>query len=374
MRPEPDDTSIRLPITFDYKGGRGAAKKGNIILAIVLVIISIVLTVFMLRGDGGIAKKALIVSAIWLLVIMFIRFRIMHERVFSDAYEALKEIDNIPSTDSFWTIYEIDSTYPYICHFKDGKSGIFVRLEKDVVVGKGEDVLFKHFDAISEAYNIAGSCSINMCQIDYMDNVGNDSRLASLYEDLNDCENPDMKDAMLSIYANLQDEMSRDYASFDVYLFTCKGKEDRLWINTKRIVDKMLNGNYLTFRALDIDGIRTTCMALFNLTDFSAIEACESIFSTSRHRGIVPIKVEHINGEVTELNKTQAQLKEEARERALQAEEAKRNKKKRGKVAKPASSEVTKSSNKNSGGSQTGVSTSQNTSDTANQGYKYDFT
>ena len=33
MQPQPGDYSISLPITFDYKGGRGENKKGKVILA-----------------------------------------------------------------------------------------------------------------------------------------------------------------------------------------------------------------------------------------------------------------------------------------------------------------------------------------------------
>lgn len=331
MRPEPEDTTVRLPVTFDYHGGRSDNKKGNIIFAIVLFVIAILLTIMTARGESPTGNKFLIIAVTWVVVTFFVRFKIMREKTFSDAYETLKEIDNIPGTDSFWNIYEIEGEYPYICHFKDGKSGIFIRLEKDVVVGKSEDVLFKHFDAISEAYNLAGSSNINMCQIDYMDNVGNDARLQGLYEGLNDCENHDMKEALLSMYSNLQEEMSHNYASFDVYLFTCKGKTDQLWYNVKSIVDRLLCGNYLSFKALDIDGVRTTCMAIFNLNEFSAIEACENVVSTQRYRGIVPIKVEHYDGSVTDINKTQQQLREEVAERARLAEEAKRNKGRRGK-------------------------------------------
>lgn len=45
MTPQPGDTSINLPITFDYKGGRGENKKGKIILSIADVLLTIIFTV-----------------------------------------------------------------------------------------------------------------------------------------------------------------------------------------------------------------------------------------------------------------------------------------------------------------------------------------
>lgn len=323
MRPEPDDTTIRLPVTFDYHGGRADNKKTNIITGIVLFVVAIVLTVLFIRNSqAGIVLKVVEIAVTWVLLSVFVRFKLLRESTYSDAYEALKEVDNIPDTDSFWNIYEIDDEYPYICHFKNGMAGVFVRLEKDVVVGKPADLSYIHYEAISDAYNAAGSLNINMVHIDYMDNVGNDARLRSLYDSLDNCENPDMKEAMLSIYANLQDDMSQYYASYDVYLFTTKLKQDQLWYNVKLVIDRLLGGNYLSYSALDIDGVRTTCVALFNLTEFSAKEACENIFKGNKIRGIVPIRVENLDG-IKELNKTQEQIRQER----LEAEREKLNKK-----------------------------------------------
>lgn len=327
MKPEEGQSTISLPITFDYNGGRGDRKKGNIIVAIVVTVIVILVTIGIIRNNQmPIGTKLLWLGGLYLLSMLLIRFRILKEATYSDAYETLKEIDYTPNTDSFWNIYEIDGSYPYVCHYKDGKHGIFVRMEKDVVVGKPANVDFLHYDAISEAYNLAGSLNMNMCQIDYMDNVGNDPRLRKLYENLQDVDNPDLKEMMLSIYSNLQDEMSKDYASFDVYLFTAGGNPRQLEYNVKLCIDRLLGGNYLTYKTLDIEGIRSTCMALFNLTEFSALDACDNIFKNTTFKGIVPIRVEHIDS-TEELNKTQEELRIE-REARLQAEaEAKRNKK-----------------------------------------------
>lgn len=328
MRPEKEDNTIRLPVTFDYHGGRADNRKSSIIVGLVLFVITVILTVLFLRNENsGLVTKLIEVILVWVCFSLFLRFRLLKESVYSDAYETLKEVDNIPDTDSFWKIYEIDDEYPYVCHFKNGLAGIFIRLEKDVVVGKPDDVAFTNYEAISEAYNAAGSLSINMVHIDYMDNVGNDARLRGLYDSLEDCESQDMKELMLSIYANLQDNMSQYYASYDVYLFTTKLKKEQLWYNVNSIIEHFLSGNYLSYSALDIDGIRNTCMALMNLTEFSAIEACENAIKQTTHKGIVPIRLETLDG-VKVLGKTQEQIKQEQIEAERAKLERKRNRKK----------------------------------------------
>lgn len=312
MKPEPDDTTINLPITFDYSGGRGDNKKGDILASIVLTVLFLLFFIGTIRNnEKEWYMKIVICLAIFIAYSMFIRFKIFREKTYSDAYESLKEINFTPSTDSYWGIYEIDLFYPYICHFKDGKKGVYLKLEKDVVVGKPETIMFDHFDGISDAYNLAGSLNINLCHIDYMDNVGNDSRILGLYNELENCENADLRDIMLSIYSNLQVEMSHDYASFDVYLLTTRGRVDQLWYNVQMICDRFLRGNYLSYKILDLEGVRSTCMAVLNLKEFSAVEACENIFKGNSHRGIVPIKVEHLDGEITIINKTQKQIAED---------------------------------------------------------------
>lgn len=329
MIPDVNDRTIRLPVTFDYNGGRGDKLKGNILTVVITLVLSIILIVGICRNvDMTVAGKVVGVAVIVVLVNVFLRFKVLHELTYSDAYETLKELDNQPSSRSLWSIYSIDDEYPYICHYLDGKHGIFVRLEKDVVVGKPDDISFIHYEAISEAYNLAGSLNMNMCHIDYMDNVGNDPRLKQLYESLNDCDNPDLKELMLSVYANLQSEMSMDYASFDVYVFTSRGNPAQLYYNVKQCVDRLLNGNYLSYKALDSEAIRTTCMAIFNLNEFSAADACANIFKENTYRGIIPIRVEHIDS-VEEINRTQEQIRADNLARQQAEMEAKANKHKR---------------------------------------------
>lgn len=325
MKPQPDDLTIKLPVTFDYHGGRADNKKSNILVTLVLTVLLIILEIGFARNDSmEWYIRIVICIGLFTLYALFLRYRVFKERVYSDALETLKEIDYTPSSSSFWGIYDIDSEYPYICHFRDGKKGIFIKLEKDVVVGKPDTIMYDHFEAVSDAYCLAGSLNINLAQIDYMDNVGNDPRMQNLYDDLEDCENEDMRDIMLSIYANLQDEMSNDYASFDVYLLTTRTKVSQLWYNAQMICERLLTGNYLTYKVLDSDGIKSTVTALMNLEEFSVLDACEDVLkSVSMTRSIVPISVEHSGGEVTKLGKTQEEIVKEKEEKERLEQEKK---------------------------------------------------
>lgn len=322
MTPQPGDTSINLPITFDYKGGRGENKKGKIILSIADVLLTVVLTVgCALNENLEIWMRFLLPCIIFYIGLFILRFFVFRELWFSDVYETLKATDYDLKLDQIWQIFDIDFEYPYICYFKNGYKGIFVRMEKDAITGKVGDAQFEHYSAIGDAYNVAHSLNMNIVHIDYMDNVGNDTRMQKLYDDLVFVENPDMQDMLIDIYSNLQDEMSQNYASFDIYLFLTRDKLNNFVYNMQTVCNYMLGGNFITYKVLDRFEISRVCVALFNLHDFSIVEACENVLSGVEHHGVIPIKVKHGDGTEEIFNKTTAEKKVIAAENARKQKE-----------------------------------------------------
>lgn len=337
MQPQPNDRSINIPITFDYKGGRNENKRNKWILAGIIFALSVVFIIGTLMNDNlGTIRRLLIVCLIFYVSLLFLRFFVFKELYYSDIYETLKEMNFTPSVTTIWKIFDIDYTYPYIVYFKNGTKGVFVRMEKDAITGKGENSCFNHYEALSEAYNKAHSAKMDIRHIDYMDNVGNDSRLQALYDNLKDVENPDMEEMLIDIYSNLQKEMSLNYASFDIYLFLTRDRTENFIYNVQQVCGEMLGGNFITYRFLNRTDIRSVCMALFNLHDFSVTDSCEEVLTGEKHGGIVPIRVIRADGTVEELNETQEakriRLAEQARkERELKEAKKDKNKKKKNK-------------------------------------------
>lgn len=322
MTPQPGDTSINLPITFDYKGGRGENKKGKIILSIADVLLTIILTIGCAsNGNLDIWMRFLLPCIVFYIGLFILRFFVFRELWFSDVYETLKATDYDLKLDQIWQIFDIDFEYPYICYFKNGYKGIFVRMEKDAITGKVGDAQFDHYTAIGDAYNVAHALNMNIVHIDYMDNVGNDTRMQKLYDDLVFVENPDMQEMLIDIYSNLQDEMSQNYASFDIYLFLTRDKLNNFVYNMQTVCNYMLGGNFITYKVLDRFEISRVCVALFNLHDFSIVEACENVLSGVDHHGVIPIKVKHGDGTEEVFNKTTAEKKVIAAENARKQKE-----------------------------------------------------
>ena len=322
MIPQPGVRSISIPVTFDYKGGRDENKKGKIILSIADILITLIFTIgCAMNRNFDLWMRILLPCIVFYIGLFILRFFVFRELWFSDVYETLKATDYDLKLDQIWQIFDIDFEYPYICYFKNGYKGVFVRMEKDAITGKVGDAQFDHYNAIGNAYNLAHSLNMNIIHIDYMDNVGNDTRMQKLYDDLVFVENPDMQEMLIDIYSNLQDEMSQNYASFDIYLFMTRDKITNFVYNIQSVCDCMLGGNFITYKVLDRFEISRVCVALFNLHDFSIVEACENVLSGVDHHGVIPIKVKHGDGTEEVFNKTTAEKKVIAAENARKQKE-----------------------------------------------------
>lgn len=324
MEPQVGDTSINIPVTFDYRGGRGGNKKNKIIATIaIIVVVGIVCTGLLMNSEMFIYKRLLLAFLVFYVGLVLLRFVIFRELYFSDIYEELLESDLVMDITQIWQIFEVGNEYPYICYYKNGYKGIFVKMEKGTVTGKTIENEFIHYDAIGEAYNLAHALNMNIIHIDYMDNVGKDLRLQHLYENLSEVGNPDMQTMLIDIYNNWQAEMCLNYASYDIYLFLTRDRLESFVYNMQNVVSAMLGGNYITYRVLNRNDLSSLCTALFNLHNFSVNDACEKALVNNTHNDIVPIKVTHTDGSVVILNKTKEEKKFELEERVRKQNEAK---------------------------------------------------
>lgn len=324
MRPRPEDNTIHIPITFDYKGGRGENKKGKIIISILLSVIVIIVAVALFLRDGlELWQKILYSLAVIYVGLALLRYIVFNELYFSDILEVLRKRDYALPRKSVWQIFDIDVEYPYVCYFKSGYKGIFMRMEKDVITGKPDSAMYDHYEAVSDALNLAHSLNMDIVHIDHMGNIGNDTRLRSLYDGVPNMQNPDMQDIMLDIYDHLQEEMSRTYACFDTYLFLTKDSRSNFIYNVQSVCNTMLGGNFITYRALDAEALSIFPRELLNFHEFSYKTSMEEVIENETIGGIVPISLRHADGSVEVFNKTQEEKERERNDSDRRSKEAK---------------------------------------------------
>lgn len=317
MRPKMGQRNIILPITFDYSGGRGAKKGSQKIWSIVLIVIAIIFGIgIIFRKNGLFVLNVAIGLIVAYCIIFIVRFFILKEGNVRNELLAIEKSDYKKDYKSIWGIYEINNTYPYICRFRNGKSGVIVRLNKDVILGKYSESEFEHYEAISDAYNISGGSKIQICHVDYMDNVGMDERLDESFASLGDVENEDIKDLLTDIFTYQKQQMLQRLTEFDVYTFLWTGSDISAWSTVQQILSCLMSANFKSYQVLDESGLRELNESIFNLMDFSVVNAMLGAFDTdsSSAIGVSPIKLIKANGEEVVIQKTREEKLKEARE------------------------------------------------------------
>ena len=327
MRPRPEDEVVRIPLTFDvFRGGSIDDSGRGVWLSVVAIIWLALTTLLIIYAEGW--GKLLFSLLTTYIAIQICRFVIMREIYFKKRRAELVENNYTFDHNIFWDIYDIGELYPYFCRFRNGDTGLFIIFDKDVTVGKGDNDNFYHHEAITNAYQQMVSRNIQCVHIDYMDIVGRDTRMDSLFEVARDIENPELKRVMNRIYSNIQYIMNKSYASYDVYCFTYRGPDDIFWDELQAVLKQFQSANFIRYRMLKKDDIGLLAQVLNNVTSFSANRACEDIFKETNNTEFLTVIWVERGGEKKIINKTREE-KAEARRVAESERRVKKNRKRK---------------------------------------------
>lgn len=312
MRPQNHDSVIHIPITFDGGGSANiqSNKLGWSILVTIIWLFGVI--VVMVASDTIFKFFYPFISGFFCSYIF--RFLIMRERYYKAKRAELIEADFSFSHTVFWNIYEITNRHPHMAMFGNGMRGVFIALDKNVVVGKGDDAEYYHHEAIAEAYKEMGKRGIECIHIDYVDTLGNDTRMKGLFEQAEAIKNKDLKSIITHIYDHIDFLMRSTYASYDVYAFYSNKKEDVFWDDLQPIIRQLRNANYLRARVLSKEEIASLVKTLMNIKDFSVNNTNEKLFMEmhTSTQYIRPIWTE-LDGVRTKVNKTLNEIEEEKR-------------------------------------------------------------
>ena len=348
MQPSPNSDTVSLPITFDYTVGRSESGRTRKVIAwMVSIIFFIIGLLILFRGSQNFFVRLLIVASLYTVVTYSVRFLLLQEGKLRKQYYEQLDNDYKILTEDIWGIYEIDGDEIRVAHYRNGRLGIFFALEKDVIVGLDAESEFKHYEAVSDAYNEVAKNRAQIIHIDYMTHVGRDPRMAKLYEQASKSPNPDMRAVLNGIYSHLDDTMRDEISTYDAYVILIPSTEVQYNQIARKVIERFMEGNYLGYTMLSDEQIRDLTVELFNLHSFSVVDAERNALISSTYRVAVPISIEK-DGVVTKLNKTvkekheeeiqQRKLKElverEARNRKQAEREARKNQKKRVKQPK----------------------------------------
>lgn len=315
MIPQAGDDYVRIPLTFDIRANVKTISKskiyGSFFLSILLTIGCLSLSFF---GFWGFILGV----ALACLIVFLIRTFALNEKYFMKKYKELEATNGIYEYNLFWNIFDIDEAKPYICHLANGYKALFVSLPKDVILGKGEDSEYLHYEGVTAAYGALSKNGISCMHIDYMDIVGKDTRLQKLFDDLENTKDPNLKRLMYSVFNHIRGIMSEEIASYDVYCFYTRGPDELFLSSLDLVITGFHRANYLGHILMSKEAIADLVMSIFNIGDFQVKQMCEGVLENKGSTNYLRLIWTEKNGEHTKINKTKQELDAE---RAIQEAE-----------------------------------------------------
>ena len=338
MVPERGDTGVSIPITFDVQGYRESISLRKMVLGLFIIILGIVAMILLFCFAESKYQPWLPLLAFF-GTFYFVRFIFLKEFKYKKMRRKLIEQGYQFSHKIFWGIYSINEYYPYICKMANGNSAIFVAFDKDVIIGRDVDADYDHYEAIAEAYDTMIKKDIWCIHIDYADTVGKDDRLDSLFKNLTETENKDLKNETIRLYDYVQSFMYKVYADYDVYAFFYRGRDEAFWDDLQPVISAFSEANYVRSRVLSREEIGDLCISLMNLNDFSTARAIEQVFlSTARAGNAIKVIWTEKDGVRKQENRRREEIEAERRvklaEEAMREQSRRKRKKRRGKKNK----------------------------------------
>lgn len=327
LQPQRGDDKVAVPFSFDSKWNTLELRISKVYILFAACIVAFILwiVVMIIASSDNIRLWGSIILLLGVPTVL--RFAVVEEGKFMKNYRMLREHDYIYDYSLFWSIYDSSTTAPTVFYHISGLYSIFVAFDKDVVVGKGNDSDFEHYDALSDAYNLLAKKGISCVHVDYMDNVGKDVRLAGMMEKLEvECKAEDLKNCVLDMYSYLQWYMSDTYSDYDVYCFTTKMRPDLFLDELNPVLNAFLNANYIRYRVLDRADLRDLVASVMSIPDFSVTRSCDGLFASRGLTSYLKIIWTERDGVREKVNKTKAEIAADARIVAEEKEARKRNK------------------------------------------------
>jgi hypothetical protein len=307
FKPRPDSTRLSLPITMDYKGGRAEKTKNRVLWVLGWIAVTCVICFGLLTSkDGTFLVKLVRAIAVSFISITILRFGYLDEGKLRNEEIKLQDSDYQVGTYATWGILTVRENIQGIpiCQYRNGRSGVFVRMEKNVFKGDKSASKFRHREAVGNFFNLlARTPDLKVSHIDMMDFVGSDERIDLAIESTKKCSNPLLKKWVYTIYRKLKEDSQYEIYASDIFIFTWTGNND---LNMQTVQNALgflqQNAGYIGYEYMGMAELGELYKVLFNVVDFDTTRACTLAQGEIGNMGITPLKVIHGNGGVDVIN------------------------------------------------------------------------
>lgn len=278
--PDKDDRMF-IPTSIDRNTGVEDSRldTGQVFILGVIGVID-VLVILSLIGNSYRLLFNTICWAIFIIVNLIVLDRaIIKSNKYKALIEKIEEYSKV-RPDFLWDIINIDSyTDSSMVEFYDGRSGVFVRLDRDTLIGRDENFKEEFYDSISDVYRELNSRNYEYVVINIMDSAGKDKRLDELDEviDMANKYNEALGDIM-----RMQIDYIKKLTENNLYeeeiLFICTRKREvrEYFIDdVESILGRLVGNGYIGFSILNEDDIKDFAKYIYGVREFD-IKSAES--------------------------------------------------------------------------------------------------
>ena len=219
---------------------------------------------------------------LWAVVMFFVlRYVIFEERFNYKMYKQMQEYE-ISTPATFWDIVQIKNTSDgAILTYRDGKTAVMLKVDRDTITGKPRDFKETHFDAIQDFYNRLQNYRFSFVQMNVMEPAGNDPRLAELDKLVTKSDNPNIQKLIQLEVGYTKSITKRTLYESDIFLIYVKDRTrvDTIINDVEECVFELLNGAYIGYRIMNEDEILDFIKDQYGVSYFNRTQATLSLFS-----------------------------------------------------------------------------------------------
>lgn len=184
---------------------------------------------------------------------LLVRFVVFEESYFYKMYKKTLTYSD-PTSDVFWNISSIkDTANGSILLFSDLKIGVLVKLKRGSIIGKNQDFMEQHYDAVSDFLSEIVGRGYMFVHLNMMERADNDDRLDKLASKVASTSNQNMKKLLELQVGHLRNTTRNSLYESDYYLIYTDRAErfDNITRDVEDCLEYALNGSYNGYYELD---------------------------------------------------------------------------------------------------------------------------
>lgn len=227
---------------------------------------------------------------------LIIRYGLLEERYYYRMYKKLKLFE-ISTPALFWNVSDLREVRKCaILVYPEGKQGVIFTVDKDTIVGRGEDAETRHREALSEFYREVVNKGFHLVQLNIMEPAGKDPRLKVMDDIVGRQKNENLR-LLLEQIVGHNKRVAREtlYETDYFLLYRNNLVRDELLIETAmQCVYKLLDGCYTDQKILSKKEVINLMREEYGVKYFNFSEATASMYASSGVRIPKAIEIKRI--------------------------------------------------------------------------------